>query len=270
MDLEITQYISPLGSLLGSDDPAPFEILNLGGSAQLLLTCDHASRAIPLSLGQLGLAPEQFDRHIAYDIGAEAITRILSDTLDARAILAGFSRLVIDVNRPPGHPQSILEISDSTHIPGNRRLSKADLDQRINKLFDPYHQAITDSMLYLWNRGPAPVFLSIHSFTPHFENQNRPWDVGILWKNDPRLPEPLMEKLAQRGFCVGNNKPYSALDLAYTIDTHAGSAGLTNCVIEIRQDLISDQLGVERWANILTEDLNEILKEANLYQVCEY
>jgi predicted N-formylglutamate amidohydrolase len=91
-----------------------------------------------------------------------------------------------------------------------------------------------------------------------------------LWKKDPRLSEPLMEKLAWRGFCVGNNKPYSALDLAYTIDTHAGAVGLTNCAIEIRQDLISNQLGVEKWAKILTEDLSEILKESALYQVREH
>jgi len=270
MDSKVTQYSAPLGSFLGPNDPAPFEILNPGGSSQLLLTCDHASRAVPRSLGQLGLAPEHFDSHIAYDIGAEAITRILSDTLDAQSILAGFSRLVIDVNRPRGHPQSVPEISDRIQIPANRKLRKVDLDHRVNELFDPYHQAIANSMLNLLNRGPAPVLFSIHSFTPHFKNQKRPWDVGILWKNDPRLPYPLMEKLAQRGFCVGNNKPYSALDLAYTIDTHAGALGLTNCVIEIRQDLVSDQLGVERWAKILTEDLSEILKDVTLYKVHEY
>ena len=270
MDSKITQNLAPLRSFLGPNDPHPFKIINPSGSSQLFLTCDHASRAVPRSLGQLGLAPEQYDRHIAYDIGAEAITRILSDTLDAPGILAGFSRLVIDVNRPLGHPQSVPAISDRTQIPANMGISNADLDQRISMLFDPYHGAIAESMANLWHRGPAPVLLSIHSFTPHFKNQKRPWDVGILWKNDPRLPEPLMEKLVQRGFCVGNNKPYSALDLAYTIDTHAGAAGLANCVIEIRQDLISDQLGVDRWAKILTEDLSDILKEFTLYQVREY
>jgi predicted N-formylglutamate amidohydrolase len=267
MESKITQFLTTPGSFLRPNDPAPFEFLNPSASSQLLLICDHASRAVPQSLGQLGLSPEQFDHHIAYDIGAEPITRILSDTLNARAILAGFSRLVIDVNRPPSHPQSVLEISDGIDIPANRKICKTNLDRRISLLFDPYHQAIADSLAHLWSRGPAPILFSIHSFTPHFENQKRPWDVGVLWKNDARLPEPLMEKLEQRGLCVGNNKPYSAHDLAYTIDTHAGSAGLTNCVIEIRQDLISDQLGVERWANILTEDLSEILKDETLYQV---
>ena len=236
----------------------------------MLLTCDHASRKVPQSLGQLGLPPEEFNRHIAYDIGAEAITRILADTMNARAILASFSRLVIDVNRPLGHPQSVPEISDGVVIPANRYLRKADLDQRTNMLFAPYHQAIADSMAHLCNRGPAPVLFSIHSFTPHFGNEKRPWDAGVLWKNDPRLPKPLMKKLEQRALCVGNNKPYSALDMAYTIDTNAGALGLTNCVIEIRQDLVSDQLGVERWAGILTEDLSEILKDVTLYQVCEF
>ncbi len=267
MEINITQHPVPPRLLLGPNDPAPFEFLDPRESSQLLLTCDHASRAVPQSGGQLGLSTEQCDRHIAYDIGADAITQILSETLNAQAILAGFSRLVIDVNRPPGHPQSVPIISDGVEIPANKALSKTDLGQRISGLFDPYHHAIADSVANLWDRGPAPVLFSIHSFTQYFENQKRPWDIGILWKNDPRLSGPLMRKLEDRGFCVGNNKPYSALDLAYTIDTHAGAVGLTNCVIEIRQDLISDQLGVERWAKILTEDLSEILKDSNLYQV---
>ena len=270
MDAEIIQFPTPASSFLGSDDPAPFEVLNPDGGSQMLLTCDHASRLVPQSLDQLGLPPEQFDRHIAYDIGAEALTRILSNTLDARAIFAGYSRLVIDVNRPPGHPQSVPSVSDGTEIPANQNLHEDDLDRRICALFDPYHEAIDNSMAHLWSRGPAPVLFSVHSFTPHFENYQRPWDVGILWKHDPRLPEPLMEKLEGRGFCVGNNEPYSALEMAYTIDSHAGASGLTNCVIEIRQDLVSDQAGVERWAENLTEDLSDILKDTNLYEAREY
>ena len=270
MVAEVIQFPDANGGLLGLHDPSPFEVINPDGQSQMLLICDHASRTVPRSLDNLNLPPEVYERHIAYDIGAEQLTRQLSRSLDARAVLAGFSRLVIDVNRPPGHPQSIPHLSDGTHVPANKALSEADADLRISALFDPYHEAIGHSMAHLWNRGPAPVLFSVHSFTPHFEEQARPWDVGILWKHDPRLPVPLMEKLSARGLIVGDNKPYSALDVAYTIDAHAGAAGLTTCVIEIRQDLVADPAGIEQWTEILTEDLREILKDTNLYEAREY
>lgn len=270
MNADIIPFPSPNTSLLSSDDPAPFEIINADGTSQILLVCDHASQKVPLKLADLGLPAEEFERHIAYDIGAEAITRLLSEGLDARAVLAGYSRLVLDLNRPPGHPQAIPEVSDGTRVPANQDLGENKVDQRIQALFDPYHEAIGHSMAHLWKRGPAPVLFSVHSFTPHFEDQERPWDVGILWKRDPRLAVPLMERLRARGLTVGDNEPYSALEMAYTIDAHAGAAGLATCVIEIRQDQVSDQSGIDHWAQILKEDLASISKDPNLFEAREY
>jgi len=265
-----TQSVDLQGPLLGPDDPPTFEILNPDGRAQVLLICDHASRVVPQALDHLGLPHHEFERHIAYDIGAASVTRLLSQTLDATAVLAGFSRLVIDLNRPPGHPQSIPPVSDGTLVPANQNLPEAELDLRVRTFFDPYHEAVGHRMAHLWSRGPAPVLFSVHSFTPHFGTEARPWDVGILWKHDPRLAVPLMEKLAARGLMVGDNEPYSGLDIAYSIDAHAGAAGLASCVIEIRQDLVGDQAGIERWAQILTEDLGETLKNTDLYESRDY
>ena len=270
MDAEIIPFPASATALLSSDDPDPFEIVNAEGASQLLLICDHASRQVPSKLADLGLPAIEFERHIAYDIGADAITRSLSQSLDARAVLAGYSRLVIDLNRPPGHPESVPSVSDGTSVPANQNLSEGDLDQRISTLFDPYHEAIGHSMAHLWKRGPAPALFSVHSFTPHFEDHERPWDVGILWKRDPRLAVPLMELLRARGLDVGDNEPYSALHMAYTIDSHAGAAGLATCVIEIRQDQVSDQDGIDRWAHILEEDLRIICNDPNLFEAREY
>ncbi len=257
-------------SLLGPNDPQPFEIINRDGKAQLLLVCDHASRRIPESLGDMGLPAAEFDRHIAYDIGAEAITRILSRTLDAPAVIAGYSRLVLDLNRPPGHPESIPEISDRTVVPANQNLSEADKDARIAELHDPYHEAVSHTMAHIWNRGPAPALFSVHSFTPNYGDEIRPWDVGLLWKRDRRIAGPMMEMFRARGMDVGSNVPYSALDMAFTIDAHAGAAGLSTCVLEIRQDQVADDAGVERWAQILTEDLGKIMTNEELYEPKEF
>ncbi len=257
-------------TLIGAGDPPAFETVNADGRAALQLVCDHASRAVPGRLGTLGLDSGHFDLHIAYDIGAAEVTRGLAVAMDAQGVLAGYSRLVIDVNRPPGHPQSIPEISDETAIPGNRGLSEADPAQRVAALFEPYHDAIHQALAHLWRRGTPPALFSIHSFCPAYGDEERPWDVGVLWNRDPRIAGPLIEKLAKRGLHVGDNLPYSGRDLAYTLNLHGGAAGLANCVVEINQGQVRDREGTWRWAGILADAMAEILKLDGLLEVREY
>jgi predicted N-formylglutamate amidohydrolase len=256
-----------LPPLLGESDPAPFEVVNRDGRTPMLLVCDHASRAIPAALDRLGLPDAAFERHIAYDIGAEAVSRRLSASLDAPLVLAGYSRLLIDLNRPPGHPQSIMEQSDGTPIPGNAQLSDAAKRQRIRDLFEPYHDAVNRALARIWESALAPALFSVHSFSPNFGGKPRPWDVGVLWNHDPRIAVPLMELLEAEGLNVGDNEPYSGHDLAYTIDMHAGAAGLPSCVIEINQDQVRDEAGVERWSGYLERALAKILEQPGLHRV---
>ena len=261
---------NPAAPLIGPGDPPAFETVNADGRAALQLVSDHASRAVPGRLGTLGLDSADLDLHIAYDIGAAEVTRLLAAALDAGAILAGYSRLVIDVNRPPGHPQSIPEISDETAIPGNRDLSGVDQALRVAALFEPYHDAIHQALAHLWRRGTPPALFSIHSFCPEYGEEERPWDVGVLWNRDPRIAKPLIEKLAKRGLHVGDNLPYSGRELAYTLNLHGGAAGLANCVVEINQDQLRDREGTRRWAGILADVMAEILKLDGLHEVREY
>jgi predicted N-formylglutamate amidohydrolase len=256
--------------LIGPGDPPAFEALNPDGDAPLVLVSDHASRAVPAALDRLGLEDSHFERHIACDIGAGAVTRLLSAKMDAPAVLAGYSRLVIDLNRPPGHPESIPEVSDGTAIPGNAGLDEAEHKQRGEELFEPYHDAIHEALAHLWRRGKPPALFSVHSFTPDYGNEERPWDVGVLWNRDPRIARPLIERLEARGLNVGDNLPYSGLELAYTINLHGAAAGLANCVVEINQDQVTDGEGVERWAGILAEVMTEILQLDGIHEVREY
>ncbi len=260
-------------ALLGPDDPPPFEIINPGGKASLLLVCDHASNRIPAALDNLGLEPWVLDQHIGYDIGSRKLTCHLSEHLDAPAVLAGYSRLVVDLNRSLEDESLMPEVSDGTPIPGNQKLSVAQRNERIHSLFTPYRKAI-DGMLHGFReRGVVPAFVAIHSFTPEMAGFTRPWHVGVLWDKDPRIPVPLMEKLRARpeGFNIGDNEPYSGKHPAdYTIDHHAEAAGIPHVSIEIRQDLVDTEAGAERWATILHEALAEILADPDLYQVWQY
>ena len=259
-----------LAVLIGSGDPPVFEALNPDGGAPVVLVADHASRAVPAALDGLGLDEGHFERHIAYDIGAAGVTRLLAAQLDAPAVLAGYSRLVIDVNRPPGHPQSISEASDGTEIPGNRGLGEEAQKQRVEMLFEPYHDAIHEALARLWRRGKPPALFSIHSFTPDYGDEDRPWDVGVLWNRDPRIARPLIERLGARGLNVGDNLPYSGLELAYTINLHGAVAGLANCAVEINQNQVSDGEGIERWAGILAGVMVEILQLDGIHEVREF
>lgn len=253
--------------LLAGDEPAPYEIENPQGTADVLLLCDHARNFIPRALYQLGLAPEHLERHIAYDIGIAPITRRLAQALDAPAVLSTFSRLIVDPNRKLDDPTLIPAIADGTIVPGNRDLTPGEIAVRLDAFYRPYHRAVAARLDEMQRAGRFPVLISMHSFTPVMHGRVRPWEVGVLWNVDARLPVPLMEALAARGYCVGDNEPYSGQgDHGHTQHTHGDRRALANVLIELRQDLIDTRQGQLAWADILSEVLRDILKNPRLYQ----
>lgn len=254
--------------LLTAADPPPFTVVNAEATRPLLLVCDHASAAIPAGLGRLGLETAALGRHIAYDIGARALTLGLAERLGCPAVLAGYSRLVIDVNRPPGDPQSILAESDGTPIPGNAGLSPTAAAARAEAIHWPYHHAIDLAFARLRRIGPEPLFFSVHTFTPSLAGEDRRWDAGVLWRHDPRLAVPLLALLRrQDGLVIGDNEPYSGLHLAYTLNLHAGTAGLPHAAIEVRQDHCEDPAELARWTTLLADALTEIMAMPHLHRI---
>jgi len=260
---------APAEPLLAPGDPPPFEIVNPDGAARVVLLGDHAGRAIPQSLGTLGLGPAELARHIAWDIGIADVTRRLARRLDAPAVLAGYSRLVIDCNRKLGDPTSMPQESDGVPVPGNRGLSPADRARRVDALFTPYHDAVAGVIDGRRRAGLAPAIVSMHSFTPVMKGFERPWHIGILWNRDPRLPVPVMKRLAAEGdICVGDNEPYSGRDEhGYSIYVHGHDIGLAHVLIEVRQDLIDTHHGAEAWAARLATVLADVLADETLYRV---
>ena len=256
------------GPLLGAGDPPAFEIVNPDGAARFALLCDHASNRVPRALDNLGLPPEALERHIAWDIGAAALTRRLAARFDAPAVLAGYSRLVIDCNRGLEDEQSILAVSDGTPVPGNRDLGTRAAAARADACFRPYHRACAAVLASVEARGATPPVVIVHSFTPVFDGHRRPWHIGILWHEDGRLARPLVEALRRKeGLCVGDNEPYSgASPHGYTMPAHCARHGRANVQIEVRQDLVTDAAGVERWSEILIEAVDEVLADPALYR----
>jgi predicted N-formylglutamate amidohydrolase len=232
------------------------EIINPQGLADLVITGDHAGNTVPAELKDLGLPHAELARHIAWDIGAAGVARRLSTLVNAPAVLARISRLVIDPNRPLGEPDSIPAVSDGSPIPGNQNLTAADRAARADLSFHPYHQAIDHQIERLRRAGRKPAVLSVHSFTPQLNvsGKPRPWHIGVMFSFDRALGDYLIDAFSAReGMVVGINEPYSGFIHGYAQKRHGLAQGLPHAQLEIRQDLIGDGAGQERWANLLAD-----------------
>ncbi|MDJ0685341.1 MAG: N-formylglutamate amidohydrolase [Alphaproteobacteria bacterium] len=262
----------PTGSastLLGPSDPEVYSIVQPSGARPALLVTDHASNIVPQALDGLGLAPDVMELHIAYDIGAAGVTRRLAERLDIPAVQSGFSRLVIDINRPPEDFTSIREISDGAVIPGNRDLTPFDRLQRAQEIFWPYHNRVEAMMREARLRAgragvEAPALISVHSCTDEMRGMKRPWHIGVLYNRDWRMAYAVLEALERQNpeLMIGDNKPYSGLDpYGFTVEHHALPARLPNILFEVRQDLIGDAAGQRKFADILARALEEVLAD---------
>jgi predicted N-formylglutamate amidohydrolase len=251
MPTEGTEKHSP-ERLLAAHEPQPFAICNPTATAPILLVCDHASRRFPASLGSMGLDPAARRCHLALDIGAGALTEKLAESLGATAVLCQYSRLVVDCNRQLMDPGAFLEFGDGIIVPGNRNLRQADKDKRASEIYWPYHSAIDEQIERIRSLGPDPAIISIHSFTPVLNGESRTWEMGVLWDQDRVTAEIFIRVLRAAGYLVGDNEPYSGkAPQDFTIDQHAEASNLPHVGIEIRQDLIHRQDGVDRIAEIM-------------------
>ena len=250
-------------TLLGADDPAPFTVHRTHGDTPFVLIADHAGQRIPARLGDLGLSQAELDRHIGWDIGIAGLAERLSEKLDAFAILQTYSRLVIDCNRPLEAPGSIVAVSDGTAVPGNEGLDDDAKTARALEIFAPYHARITQELDRRSEESPAPVLISLHSFTPVFAGFVRPWHTGVLYHRDTRLAHALRDALrAEAGLVVGDNEPYAVSDTSdFAVPVHGEQRGLLHVELEIRQDLIADTAGQEEWAERLARILPGLLPD---------
>ena len=231
----------------------------------LVLLCDHAGNAMPPGYGTLGLPPEQLKRHIAYDIGAAAVTRALAAALQAPAVLTRYSRLLIDPNRGRDDPTLIMRLSDGAVVPGNRKLDAVEREERLRLYYEPYHRAVDEVIDSFLEAGVAPVLLSIHSFTESWKLLPRPWHVGVLFGDDARLARPLLEALYAEGdLIVGENEPYAGQLEGDCLWQHGAQRGIASAIVEIRQDLIRDAAGQEAWSERMRRIAEKALQDTGI------
>ena len=248
--------------LLDPDDPPAVEVINERGVGNAVLVCDHASNRVPRRLGTLGLTAEKLADHIGWDPGAADVARRLSELLDAPLVLSGYSRLVIDCNRPLDNPGSIATRSAGVAIPGNLELGFEERESRIAALFRPYHRAI-DRVLDGRSDRPC-LLLSIHSFTPSLNGCPRPWHIGVSHWRAAGFAALMRKALVRRvEGIVGDNEPYPIdSDIDYTIPVHGEGRGLPSAMIEIRNDGLQTAEDAAAWAARLADAYREIEADA--------
>lgn len=240
--------------ILQDGEPHPAEVINAGGSSPYVLLCEHASNRIPKNLGTLGLADADLQRHIAWDIGAEATARILSKLLDATLIIQRYSRLVYDCNRPPESDGAYPDVSEVFEIPGNRNLTPQARLARTREIARPFHAAIESLLDQRAVERRHTVVASIHSFTPVYKGKPRDLDVGFLFDRDAALANFLIKVFPLDKARL--NEPYGPKDgVLHLLNLHAAPRGLKHVMIEIRNDLIADHAGQNAWANYLVVPL---------------
>jgi predicted N-formylglutamate amidohydrolase len=247
----------------------PFEIVGGMEANGLVLIADHAGRVLPPEYGSLGLSADQFERHIAFDIGVEALTKELARDLAAPAVLANFSRLLIDANRGEDDPTLIRQIYDRTIIPGNLGVDATERENRLASYFRPYQNAVRNVIDQVWAVSTKPpLIVSLHSFTPRLANGSpRPWHIGLLSDADRRATDRLLNNLAgESGLIIGDNEPYDGALKGDTLYVQASARGLAHVLIEVRQDLIAGEAGAKTWAARLAPHIIALNMNADLHE----
>jgi predicted N-formylglutamate amidohydrolase len=207
-------------------------------AAPLVLSCEHASERLPE-----GYALAEADRWLAgthwmHDLGAEILVEALAKRLECPAVLSVFSRLVVDVNRPPDAPSLIRGEAEGRLIEMNQAVDERERAQRIARFHTPYHDAL-DRVV---GASSAPLVLAIHTFTPVYDGVRRAVELGVLFDRDEGPATRLAEVLRGASFtAVELNEPYSGRQgLIYSADRHARAHGRIALELEVRQDLVVD------------------------------
>jgi predicted N-formylglutamate amidohydrolase/predicted GIY-YIG superfamily endonuclease len=225
-------------------------------NSKILLIADHASNAIPPEYQPWGMDEADMARHIAWDIGTAALACALAAQLNCPAIIAPWSRLLIDLNRDPEHSGLIPTESDGSVIPRNADINADERSKRLTQFFHPYHNYLAEEIAA---QKPA-LIVSLHSFTPVMNGFARPWHVGLLYNKDDRAARQAIDWFRQKPeLVVGDNEPYSGRDLNYTMNRHAEAAGIPYISLEIRQDYMVKSEDISDWTKVIAQLLTSML-----------
>ncbi|MCG8420319.1 MAG: N-formylglutamate amidohydrolase [Proteobacteria bacterium] len=236
---------------MSRDDP--YQVVAGLDRAIAFLTCEHASQRMPEPWSWSDRDKRLRDTHWAYDLGAREITTELARALEAPAVLARFSRLLIDANRPEDSDTLFLPAAEDDVIELNIDLDPADSKRRLDAYYRPYHQAVDRELA----RSHAEIVLAVHTFTPVYNGHERTMEIGVLFDREQALADELSRVLADAGMRVAMNQPYSGKDgLIHSAEVHADGHDRRALEIEVRQDRATDPAFRARLVHVLADFLS--------------
>ncbi len=140
----------------------------------LLMTCEHGGNRVPRRYRALFRgAAAALASHRGHDIGAAVIARQVARRLSAPLRVASVTRLLVDLNRSPGHRRRFSEYV---------RPADATVRQDITAThYLPYREGVERDIARLAAGGRLVLHLSVHSFTPVLDGVRRNVDIGLLY-----------------------------------------------------------------------------------------
>ena len=231
---------------------------------ELILSCEHASNRVPARYAaNFARAKRWLDTHRGYDIGALAVARRFARVLDAPLHIGKVSRLVVDLNRSPGHRDQF-----STYVAD---LGAAEQRRIVARYYEPYRDAIEEQIDTHVHAGRRVLHLTVHSFTPVLRGRRRRAGVGLLhdparrreaelsgrWQDNIRRGDPRLR--------VRKNYPYTGLSdglIPYLRQRYPVSRYI-GVEIEMNQRLLRTASARQRrYVDLLTDSLVEMLSWA--------
>lgn len=234
----------------------------LPGAGPLVLTCEHASSRVPPGFGVDGEGrwPEEdawlTDTHWVIDLGIADLTRELAMLAGWPAVLARFTRLLVDLNREEGHPDLFRATADGRPVALNADLDDAERERRLAALYRPYHAAVDASLA----ERPGAAVVSMHSFSPLYEGQRRTLEAGVLFDEHEDIARAVHADLLAAGLDVRQNEPWSGkAGLIHAAQVHGRRHDRVYIELEFRQDLLADPAFRRRVVEILARVLPQRL-----------
>ena len=140
----------------------------------VLITCEHGGNRIPPRYRPLFAGFEALlETHRGYDPGALALARQMARALAAPLFVSTTSRLLIDLNRSPGHPKLYSEATRNAPAEVRREI--------LGSYYLPYRSRVEAHIADASARGSRVIHLASHSFTPVLDGDVRNADVGLLY-----------------------------------------------------------------------------------------
>lgn len=141
---------------------------------RILITCEHGGNRIPQEYHALFVGHEELlHSHRGSDPGALILARQMAQALGAPLIISTVSRLLVDLNRSPGHPDLYSEVI--------RDAPRAVRDEIFRRYYQPYRRRVAQHVSAALAGGAHVVHISSHSFTPSLKGHVRNADVAFLY-----------------------------------------------------------------------------------------